>query len=273
MGASALGSSGISSAASDRAAHRRAAGAAASGRRVAPFTPVAAVAAGCLAPPASSAVGSGAAGSASPTPWERDIAPQVAKPGPGAGVATCGAARLAVDERGFTLVEALAAVAIAVILFAMATPRVQDMVSELRLNQAAREVERELQTARLRAVATNRALRVRSNCPSAGYVRIVEVLGTAADTAADRCSESAYPFPAADNDPITRPNHDGPLRRLYSGVTITTGTLEFRPNGTVFQVDAAGVPQPISTFVTVTLTRQSKTRSITVNGVGKIQLR
>ncbi|HXH05188.1 MAG TPA: GspH/FimT family pseudopilin [Vicinamibacterales bacterium] len=217
-------------------------------RRTAPAPPVARVTARSLAP-----------------------SPPVGGP-PGAPEGLRSRAPRRAAEDGFTLVETLATVAIAVILFAMATPRVQDMVSELRLNQAAREVERELQTARLRAVATNRTLRVRSNCPTAGYVRIVEVLGTSADTAANRCSESAYPFPAADNDPVTRPNHDGPLRKLYSGVTITTGTLEFRPNGTVFQVDGAGVPQPISTFVTVTLTRQSKTRSITVNGVGKIQL-
>ena len=44
------------------------------------------------------------------------------------------------------------------------------------------ELEREFQSARLRAVIANRSLRVRLNCPAAGYYRTVEVLGTAADT-------------------------------------------------------------------------------------------
>ena len=60
----------------------------------------------------------------------------------------------------------------------------------------------------------NRPLRVRINCPATGYIRTVEVLGTAADTAANRCLITAYPFPAADTDMMTRPNYDGPVRML-----------------------------------------------------------
>jgi hypothetical protein len=107
------------------------------------------------------------------------------------------------------------------------------------------------------------------NCPAAGYYRTVEVLGTAADNATNRCLLSAYPFPA-DNDITTRPNFDGPVRVLPNMATVTDGVLEFRPDGTAFNV-VANVAQPIATPLTITVTRNGKTKAMTLNGVGKIQ--
>ena len=52
------------------------------------------------------------------------------------------------------------------------------------------------------------------NCPATGYIRQGRSPGTAVDTAANRCLQTAYPFPAADNDIMTRPNYDGPVRTL-----------------------------------------------------------
>jgi prepilin-type N-terminal cleavage/methylation domain-containing protein len=170
---------------------------------------------------------------------------------------------------GFTLIELMMTVAVAATLLAIGVPVLLDVTESSKLTGAAREVERELQSARLKAVTNNRSLRVRTNCPAAGYYRTVEVLGTAADSATNRCLLSAYPFPA-DNDVTTRPNFDGPVRVLPNQSTVTDGVLEFRPDGTVFNV-VANVAQPIPAPLTITVTRNGKTKAMTVNGVGKIQ--
>jgi hypothetical protein len=99
----------------------------------------------------------------------------------------------------------------------------------------------------------------------------VEVLGTAADTASDRCLATKYPFPAADNDVITRPNFDGPVRTLPLGATVTTSVIEFRPDGTATNV-VSGVAEAITTPVVLTVTRSGKSKLVTINGLGKVQL-
>lgn len=173
-------------------------------------------------------------------------------------------------QRGFTLVELLLTVAVAATLMAIGVPVLLDVNEGTKLNAASRELERELQSARLRAVTNNRPLRVRLNCPAVGYYRTVEVLGTAADDAFDRCRQSAYPFPA-DNDITTRPNYDGPTRVLPNQATVTNGVIEFRPDGTAYTV-VANVAQTIAAPVTLTVTRNGKSKAVTINGSGKIQI-
>lgn len=175
------------------------------------------------------------------------------------------------SERGYSLNELLLTVAVAATLMGMAVPILTDVSEGSRFNASVRMVERELQSARLKAVTSNVVLRVRTNCPSAGYVRIVEVLGTAADQAGNRCSTTAYPFPAADNELATRPNHDGPARVLPQGTTVSDMVLQFSPDGTVMQV-VANAPQRIDGTVTMTVQRNYKSKSVTINGAGKIQL-
>ena len=174
------------------------------------------------------------------------------------------------NERGFTLIELLMTIAVAATLLAIGVPVLLDVSEGSKLTGAARELERELQSARLKAVTSNRLLRVRLNCPAEGYYRTVEVLGTAADNAANRCLATAYPYPAADNDVMTRPNYDGPTRFLPNLATMSDGTVEFRPDGTAHNV-VANVPQPITSLLTLSVTRNGKTKAITVNGTGKIQ--
>jgi hypothetical protein len=97
----------------------------------------------------------------------------------------------------------------------------------------------------------------------------------AGDGVVGRCSQTTYPFPAPDNNPITRPNNDGPLRRLPSAVTITTSTtIEFWPDGTAHTNTGGTNPWPPIAMpgTNIVLTRAGKTRSILVNGIGKIQL-
>jgi prepilin-type N-terminal cleavage/methylation domain-containing protein len=176
-------------------------------------------------------------------------------------------------DRGFSLVELVIIIAVIGIIAAMATPVITDVVDGMRLGNSARELERELQTARLKSVQTNRDLQVRTNCPTVGQYRIIEVgISAGIDTAANRCSPAVYPFPAADTNPVTRPNFDGPVRRLYRGVTVTTTTIEFHADGTAYQ-SVSGVPTRIVGDATMTVTKNSKTRSVTINGLGKIQLK
>jgi len=154
---------------------------------------------------------------------------------------------------------------------AIAVPLFGDLAESQRLASATREVERELQSARLKAVSANSRLWVRINCPAAGQMRTTEFLATASDTAADRCSPTVYPYPPGDTDMMTRPNYDGPVRYLSANTTVTTAVVEFRPDGTAREV-VGGVPQPIAGTINITVTRYGQTKTVTVNALGKVQL-
>jgi Tfp pilus assembly protein FimT len=183
---------------------------------------------------------------------------------------------------GFTLMDMIAVMAVITTVSAIAIPQTLNALDSMRLGMSLRDVERELQYARLKSVSTNRPMRVRFDCPSAGRIRVVEVIGTSAapdandaDAVAARCSETTYPYKptGADQSRLTRPNNDGAIRTVYTGTTFTAKqTLEFWPNGTVHtacQVACAGGGAQINT-ATLTLSRKSKTKNITVNGLGKI---
>lgn len=184
------------------------------------------------------------------------------------------------SQSGFTLVDVMITVAVLAVLAGAAMPAMRDIRSAFSLGNSARTVERELQTARLKAVSSNRPIRVRFNCPAATEFRMVELIGSpsapdAADSAANRCSESAYPYPATDTSPLTRPNHDGPIRRLDPNVAFGSAvTLEFWPDGSVHKQDGTTLPWPAmaGNGTAITVTYGTSVRTITVNGLGKIQL-
>ena len=122
-------------------------------------------------------------------------------------------------QSGFSLIELLMVVALVGIVSVIGMPLLGQISGAIELGEAARQVERELQSARMTAVSANQPVRVMFNCPVAGQYRMVELIGTpgvpaAGDGVVGRCSATTYPFPAPDNNPITRPNNDGPLRRL-----------------------------------------------------------
>ena len=114
------------------------------------------------------------------------------------------------SQSGFTLVEMVVITAVFTILAGMGMPLFNDISDSIKLGEAGRQVERELQTARLTAVSANQPIRVRFNCNSTGEYRMVELIGTpsvpaAADSATNRCSTTLYPFPASDRNPLTKP--------------------------------------------------------------------
>jgi hypothetical protein len=97
---------------------------------------------------------------------------------------------------------------------------------------------------------------------------MVQWLNNASDATLDRCSEASYPYPSNTLNIVTR-LQDGPIRRLQPNVSVGTTTLEFWPNGTVHN---PGETNPIAAPVMITLTKGTKTKGISVNGLGKIQL-
>jgi prepilin-type N-terminal cleavage/methylation domain-containing protein len=175
------------------------------------------------------------------------------------------------NARGFTVVEMLMVVSMIAVLAVIGLPVMKDMTQSIKLSEASRMVEREMQDARLKAVSSNRLIRVRLNCPTTGYIRSVEVIGTTADNATNRCMTTSYPFPPADNDIMTRPNFDGPVRVLPGGATVSDRVLQFSPDGTAAEV-VYGVVTTIATPVEITITRDGKSKTVTVNNAGKIQL-
>lgn len=180
---------------------------------------------------------------------------------------------------GFSLIDLLITVAVLAIVAAGAVPVFTNMTEGLKLSQGLREVEREMQTARLKAVTANRPIRVRLNCPENGEYRMVELIGTPSvpagvDASLDRCKESSYPM-GGDGNPLTRPNHDGAQKRLPTSVSFGgSSTLEFWPDGSVHKDNGSGNPWPVvpTAGTAVTLTKGTLVKTITVNGLGKITL-
>jgi prepilin-type N-terminal cleavage/methylation domain-containing protein len=185
------------------------------------------------------------------------------------------------NDRGFSMIELLLTAVLIAIASGTGVALLQDITDAMKLGNDARSVERALQRAKLAAVSANRPMRVRFDCPSARGYRITELVGTpsipaGADGAADRCSETAYPYPSdSDRSPLTRPNNDGPQQWLDATVSFNTATtIEFWPDGTAHTNTGGTNPWPniAGTGYTVILAKGSKNKSILVNGVGKIQI-
>ena len=183
---------------------------------------------------------------------------------------------------GFSLIDMMVTISVFAIISAGAVPALMNVSDGMKLGQGQRDVYQEMQTARLVAVASNRPMRIRFNCPAAGQFRLTELIGSSSkpdanDTANDRCSDTKWKYPANDNDPTSRPNHDGPIRQLPNKVSFgAISVLEFWPDGTVHKQVGAELPWtqvPVTNGGTaITLVRGTTVKTITVNGLGKIQL-
>ncbi|HET9371637.1 MAG TPA: prepilin-type N-terminal cleavage/methylation domain-containing protein [Vicinamibacterales bacterium] len=180
------------------------------------------------------------------------------------------------NERGFSLIELIMVMAAMVTLAAVLVPSFKTLTLSMKARDAARKVERELQTARLKAVTVSRTLRVRFNCPSAGQFRIIELTGIAAtDGSANRCSQTAFPFPAPIDTLKATPQFDSPVFSLPTGTTIagTTLAFEFDPRGNVYAVNTGtGTVTKLTADASIAVARYGWTNTVTINALGKIKL-
>ena len=114
---------------------------------------------------------------------------------------------------GFTINELLMVVAVASTLAGVSVPAISGAMRAYEMNSSTRQVAAEIRGARFTAVAKNRTMRVRFNCPGPGQFRVVEVTGNAGiDNDQNRCAEANYPYP--DPNPAAAPNADGPVMWL-----------------------------------------------------------
>jgi prepilin-type N-terminal cleavage/methylation domain-containing protein len=176
---------------------------------------------------------------------------------------------------GFTLTELVAVMALASAVLAVTVPQVQSFLKIQRSKNAARMVEREMQSARLKAVSATRSMRVRFNCPATGQFRLLEVTGIGAtDSATNRCDPAAYPSPGANDTLRSTPSMDSPVLTLPPGATVSGTVLqfEFSPQGAVSSVSTTGVVTPLASDTTITVTKEGFSRTITVNELGRVRL-
>jgi Tfp pilus assembly protein FimT len=162
-----------------------------------------------------------------------------------------------------------------VALAGISIPRFNNLIRAQKARDAARMVERELQTARLKAVSTSRALRVRFNCPATGQFRLLEVTGVSTvDNATNRCDPAAYPSPGPNDSLRSTPSLDGPVRYLPPSTSISSTALnfEFSPKGQVYTVDTGGAVAVVAGNLVMTVTRQGWSNTVTLNELGRIRL-
>ena len=158
-------------------------------------------------------------------------------------------------------------------MFSIALPAGKAALDSLELGNTTRAIERELRTARMRAVSANRPMRVKFNCPADGQYRLVEVTGLpATDNAGSRCDETLFGYPGPKDNARATPKHEGPLRRVGSGIDELIGPeLEFSPDGTTRLV-TNGTVQTMTADAVVEVGRQGAVKEITVNALGRITL-
>ena len=168
------------------------------------------------------------------------------------------------------MIDLLLVIALISAIAGIAVPAATNAAELMRLGVATRSVERELQSARLRAVSTNRQLAVRLNCPAAGQLRTVEITGIAAtDTDSDRCDDTQFPYPGPNDTNPATPAVDGPVRRLHHSISLAGSDLKFSPNGTTQQLTGV-VPTHITDPVALTVSKDLESTTILVNSFGKI---
>jgi prepilin-type N-terminal cleavage/methylation domain-containing protein len=187
------------------------------------------------------------------------------------------------SQDGFTFVELLVVMAAVVTIAAVLVPNSRNLLNTMKARNAARVVERQLQTARLKAVTNSRTMQVRFACPVAGQLRILEVTGvTATDTANNRCDAAAYPYPGPNDALRSTPAMDSPIVYLPAGTTVTcvgcpAGTtapiaLEFGPRGTVHGYNVATDSSVTFTGdVRIVVQLGGYTNEVKVNELGRVK--
>ena len=177
-----------------------------------------------------------------------------------------------VRETGLTMIELVMVLAVAGILTVVAVSGVTGAMRRYALNGAVQTVAAEIRSARFAAVANNRTIRVRFNCPGPGQFRTVEVVNNPAiDNAGNRCSDATYPFPQP--NPAVLPNADGPVIQLPQGAQLGAfQDLEFTTRGRVTPLTACPACAATAPPATISLTNGNETQAITVAAGGQVRV-
>jgi len=175
-------------------------------------------------------------------------------------------------DLGFTLIEILFMLAVAAMLAGTAIPGISGAMRRFPLTTAIETVATQVRAARYQAVATNRTLRVRFNCPGVGQVRVVEVVNNPAiDDDPDRCSEEAYPYP--DPDPAAPPNADGPVVFLPQGAQFED-VADVQIDNTGRAAPLTGCPACVAVAppALISVSNGYETQTIIVSAGGRVQV-
>jgi prepilin-type N-terminal cleavage/methylation domain-containing protein len=136
------------------------------------------------------------------------------------------------DNRGFTLIELMAAVGIASILMAIAVPNFLSTLPRLRLADAARQVATDLQQVRMKAIAQNIPYQI-------SFSTTTYVL--------QKCNGSCA--------------NEGGTIPLPEGITLTSSTApQFQPRGTA------------AAATTITLSNGTSSKWVCVKTVGRVNI-
>jgi type IV fimbrial biogenesis protein FimT len=135
------------------------------------------------------------------------------------------------SSSGFTLMELLVVISIAMVLMGIAIPSFLSWLPTLRLSSAARQVATDLQIARMRAISRNATNTVTFNTVTGTYTSTLGVVGESRD-----------------------------IDQLYPGITISV--VSANPAFT-----ARGTASPAGN---ITLSNGSATKQVQVNAIGRV---
>ena len=141
---------------------------------------------------------------------------------------------------GFTLAELLIVLVIVSIALAMAVPKLNAFLQVNSVQGALNRVATDLNLARVRALTTSRQVRLTVSNDGGSYTIVVDPAGAA---------------------PVT-----------YKTVRLTQDfpKVDLTPHGTSITFDSRGMATGANGSTTLTATKQGKTGTITVSGVGRI---
>ena len=157
------------------------------------------------------------------------------------------------QERGYTLIEVMVALALIGIISAISVPVFLESNSRNSIWTASERIGATIRQTRLRAISRNTTFRVVFDCPAADQLRGLIMTGDpAVDDAADRCTDTL--------------EGDSGIIEMPGNVTYNSADadyLEVSPRG-VFTASGAAIP------LTLTVSKEGVTRTLTVSATGQI---
>jgi prepilin-type N-terminal cleavage/methylation domain-containing protein len=159
------------------------------------------------------------------------------------------------SERGFTLMEMIAVVALIATLSAIALPVLSESTNRNAVWTASEQIGGQIRQARLKAITRNQNFRVDFDCPQVGQYRVLAVQDDALiDDDPDRCNQS-YEFDSGVFAMPTNVSFDADLP-----------TLQVNGRGIYSVLDPGGV---LPMTITVQFS-DTHSRSLTVSLTGQI---